>query len=139
MHANRIVFKLVLFINTMALEIAGKIIQILPEQTGNGKNGPWTKQDFIIETQEQYPRKICFSAWNDKASQVKSFNNGTLVNVSFNAESREFNGRWYTDLKIWKIESQTTQVQGQTAPDPTEMYEPLAPGELTSEPNDLPF
>lgn len=123
----------------MALEIAGKIIQILPEQTGNGKNGPWTKQDFVIETREQYPRKVCFSAWNDKASQVKSLTNGSLVNVSFNAESREFNGRWYTDLKVWKLETQTAQAQGQPAPDPTEMYEPLSPGELAPEPNDLPF
>jgi hypothetical protein len=123
----------------MALEISGKIIQILPEQSGTGKNGPWTKQDFVIETQEQYPRKVCFSAWGDKASQVKALAMGTLVNVSFNAESREFNGKWYTDLRMWKMDVQSA---GQAAPPlagDTEMLEPISPGEVAQEPDDLPF
>lgn len=120
----------------MPLEISGKVIQVLPEQTGTGKNGQWVKQEFIIETQEQYPRKVCFSAWGEKASVVKNLKPGILVNVSFNAESREFNGRWYTDLRAWKID----QSQAASAPapsDPGEMLEPLSPGE--SEPDDLPF
>jgi len=56
----------------MALELSGKIIQLLAEQTGTGKNGQWLRQDFIIETQEQYPRKVCFSAWGDKVSLLKT-------------------------------------------------------------------
>ena len=63
----------------MALEISGKLLQILPEQTGTGKNGQWIKQDFIIETQEQYPRKVCFSAWGDKAALVKNLENRFTV------------------------------------------------------------
>lgn len=118
----------------MALEISGKVLQILPEQTGTGKNGQWIRQDFIIETQEQYPRKICFSGWGEKAGIIKNLKPGAMVNVSFNAESREFNGRWYTDLRAWKID----QASGSSpAPDLPEMLEPLPPGE--SEPNDLPF
>jgi hypothetical protein len=89
----------------MALELTGKLVSLLPEQTGTGKNGNWVKQDFVIETTEQYPKKICFSAWGDKAAQVKSLQAGQTVKVSFNAESREFNGKWYTDLRIWKLES----------------------------------
>lgn len=88
----------------MALEISGKVIQILPEQTGTGKNGQWSRQDFVIETQEQYPRKVCFSAWGEKASLVKALKSDTSVNVSFNVESREYNGKWYTDLRVWKID-----------------------------------
>jgi hypothetical protein len=89
----------------MALEITGKVITLLPEQTGAGKNGNWVKQDFVIETTEQYPKKVCFSAWGDKAAQIKTLQTGQVVKVSFNAESREFNGKWYTDLRIWKLES----------------------------------
>src|SRR5512145_1365327 len=120
----------------MALEISGKVMQILPEQTGTGKNGQWVKQDFIIETQEQYPKKVCFSAWGDKALQVKSLKTDTLVNVSFNAESREYNGRWYTDLRAWKIDTAFASAP-QPAASPADFLEPLAPAD-ENEPNDLP-
>lgn len=120
----------------MALELSGKLVQILPEQTGTGKNGQWIKQDFIVETQEQYPRKVCFSAWGDKAAIVKNLKDGVQVNVSFNAESREFNGKWYTDLRAWKIDTQSFP-SSQQAADQFDVLEPLSPGE--QEPNDLPF
>jgi hypothetical protein len=55
----------------MANELSGKVMLILPEQTGTGKNGQWSKQDFVIETEEQYPKKVCFSAWGEKVAQVK--------------------------------------------------------------------
>jgi hypothetical protein len=100
----------------MALEISGKIISILPEQTGAGKNGNWVKQDFVIETTDQYPKKVCFSAWGDKAAQVKGLLPGLSVKVSFNAESREFNGKWYTDLRIWKLETNSGNTGGQHIP-----------------------
>jgi hypothetical protein len=90
----------------MALELSGKVVAILQEQTGTGKNGVWVRQDFVVETSEQYPKKICFSAWGDKAAIVKNLTPGTSVKVAFNAESREYNGRWYTDLRTWKIETQ---------------------------------
>ncbi len=89
----------------MAHELTGKVLQVLPEQTGTGRNGQWSRQDFIVETQEQYPKKVCFSAWGDKVSQLKTFKTDDIVKVSFNIESREFNGRWYTDLRVWKIET----------------------------------
>jgi hypothetical protein len=121
----------------MALEISGKLLQILPEQTGTGKNGQWNRQDFILETQEQYPRKVCISAWGEKAGLVKSLKPGALINVSFNVESREFNGKWYTDLRAWKIESSGAQeTSAQPVADVMDHLEPLLPGE---EPNDLPF
>jgi hypothetical protein len=89
----------------MALEITGKVVTLLQEQTGTGKNGNWVKQDFVIETVEQYPKKVCFSSWGDKAALVKGLQAGQNVKVSFNVESREFNGKWYTDLRIWKLET----------------------------------
>ena len=92
----------------MALEISGVLIQKLPQETGQGKNGPWVKQNFIIETQEQINRKICVSAWGDKADSVNQFAIGTFLKIAINIESREFNGRWYTDVRAWKIETAAT-------------------------------
>lgn len=89
----------------MNFEIQGTVVHLLPEQTGSGKNGAWIKKDFVIETiDQQFNKKISFSAWGDKAEQVKTLNVGENVKVSFNIESREFNNKWYTDLRIWKLE-----------------------------------
>jgi len=124
----------------MALEISGRVVQLLPEQTGTGKNGQWTKHDFIIETGEQYPRKVCFSAWGDKAGLVKSLQQGAFVKVSFNIESREFNNRWYTDLRVWKIEGgEETVAPGASAMAADDLLEPLSPGESGGEDDGLPF
>ena len=87
----------------MNTEIEGKIIKILSEQTGEGKFGKWIKQEFIIETLDQYPKKVCFSTWGDKTDILKQLKEGDSVIISFNPESREYNERWYTDLKAWKI------------------------------------
>jgi hypothetical protein len=88
----------------MALDITGKIVKVMPEQSGAGKKGTWVKQEFVIETAEQYPKKICCSAWGDKVETLRSFSEGDVVKVSFNLESREYNERWYTDVRAWKIE-----------------------------------
>jgi hypothetical protein len=90
----------------MALELTGRLIQVMPEQSGTGKAGPWTKQEFVIETLDTYPRKVCFNIWNGKGGDLKSMQEGDMLKVSFNAESRDYNGRWYTDLKAWKLENQ---------------------------------
>ena len=84
------------------MDISGKIIQLLPVQTGQGKNGTWKKQDFILETGDQYPKKVCIAVWGDKIN-MSNFKIGDPVEVSFDVESREYNGRWYTDVKAWKI------------------------------------
>lgn len=85
------------------MELVGKIIKILPLQEGQGANGPWKKQDFIIETEEQYPKKVCFNAWGDKITQF-NLQEGQSYKVSINIESREYNERWYTDVRAWKVE-----------------------------------
>jgi hypothetical protein len=86
----------------LPMEITGKIIKILPLQTGTGKNGTWKKQDFVIETTAQIARKVCFSLWGDKIDQF-NLKEGEDAEVSFDLESREYNNRWYTEAKAWKI------------------------------------
>ncbi|MEG1555482.1 MAG: DUF3127 domain-containing protein [Bacteroidales bacterium] len=89
----------------MSLEITGRLIQKLELQSGVGKTGnSWQKQEFVIETIEQYPKKICANLWGDKIEMLSPLNVGDTVMVSFALESREFNGKWYTDVKAWKIE-----------------------------------
>lgn len=87
----------------MAMELKGKVIQILPAQTGMGKKGQWKKQEFIVETQAQYPKKVCLSVWGDKIDQF-NLSVEDMVNVSVDLESREYNGRWYTEARAWKVE-----------------------------------
>jgi hypothetical protein len=86
------------------MEIQGKIIQLLPEQSGAGKNGTWRKREYVLETQDQYPKKVCFNLWGEKIDQ-NPVAIGDNVKVLFDLESREFNGKWYTDVKAWKIET----------------------------------
>ena len=76
---------------------------MLAEQNGQGRNGTWRKREYVIETQDQYPKKVCFNMWGDRIDQFQ-MKEGDLVNVFFDIESREFNGRWYTDVRAWKVE-----------------------------------
>lgn len=86
------------------MNITAKLIQILPMQTGTGKNGSWRKQEYIFETETQYPKKICISLWGDKIDENKVAI-GQKYDVAFDLESKEFNGKWYTEVRAWKITS----------------------------------
>ena len=84
------------------MEIKGKIVEILPEKSGQSANGEWRKQEYVLETDSNYPKKICFMAWGDKIGEF-NLKQGDSVEVSVDLESREYNGRWYTDVKAWKV------------------------------------
>jgi hypothetical protein len=85
-----------------AQKISGVMFKVLPKQSGSGKKGEWVKQDFVIGTSGQYPTNVVFQVWGDKISQIPE--TGTEVTVFYNPESREYGEKWYTDLKVWKIE-----------------------------------
>jgi hypothetical protein len=125
----------------MALEIAGKLVQVQPEVTGTGKNGNWVKQDFIIETvNEQFPKKVCFTVWGDKTQILKSLKPGMQLNVSFNLESREYNGKWYSDIKAWKIDVNPNASQSENAePINSSSYNDLSLDAGNGSKDDLPF
>ena len=136
----------------MALELTGKLIKVLAPQTGTGKNGNWVKQDFIIETIEQYPKKVAMSAWGDKAEDIKKYGLGDVLRVSINLESREYNERWYTEARAWRIEDEIAanknrpeQASGQQAQGDNFGFEPYTPSATkVGEPapavdDDLPF
>jgi hypothetical protein len=95
----------------MALEIVGKVQQMLPQQSGIGKNGTsWSKREFVIETIEQYPRKVCISVWGEKSDSLEQQHPvGSMVKASISIESREYNGKWYTDVRAWRIDAATEE------------------------------
>ncbi|MGB3619683.1 MAG: DUF3127 domain-containing protein [Catalinimonas sp.] len=88
----------------MSLDITGKVIKVLDEVSGQGRNGTWVKREFVVETPGQYPKSVCFTCWGDRANTVSQLQPGDEVTVSFDPESREYNDRWFTDLKAWRIE-----------------------------------
>lgn len=98
----------------MALDITGKIVQLMPVQSGTSARGGWSKQEIIIETEEQYPKKVCISLWGDKVKDIEGVQPGEVITVSVNIESREFNGRWYTDVRAWRIQRNAAE-QSQSA------------------------
>lgn len=125
----------------MSMDVKGRLIQILPLQTGTSKSGnSWSKQDFVIETEEQFPKKVCFTLFGDKVSLLNGLSAGDQIDVSFNLESREFNGKWYSNINAWKINpvipqgNQTPAYSVDDIPPP-----PEEPGEMEPPYNDLPF
>lgn len=85
------------------MEISAKLYKVYPPETGEGKNGQWKKQFFVVETADQYPKKICFEVWNDKVA-LGQISEGTPVKVFFDPESREWQGRWFTSLRAWRLD-----------------------------------
>ncbi len=122
------------------MEISGSILNILPEQSGEGKNGTWRKQDFIIETEGQFPKTVCITVWGDKIDQF-ALKQGERITASVNVESREFNGRWYTDVKAWKIDRVEAAAGFGGQEQPPFMDSPLPPEAppASAEEDDLPF
>ena len=115
------------------MQLTAKLVQLLPLQTGTGKNGQWKKQDIIVETEATYPKKICVSVWGDKID-ASGLQPGNLLKIDFDVESREFNGRWYTDVKAWKIE-----VAGSSSSTVAEKTGANLGPENTGNDDDLPF
>lgn len=87
----------------MDLQVSGTVKQILEEQSGEGKNGSWKKQDFILETPGKYPKLVCITQWGDQIDK-NNISEGETITAYIDLQSREFKGRWYTDVKAWKIE-----------------------------------
>ena len=124
------------------LTISGRIDSVLPLQQGTSKAGnPWKKQGYILDTGGQYPKKVCFSLFGDKIDQFP-IQVGQDVTVSIGIESREFNGRWYTEVNAWNV-TYSGQAQPQApAPQPPVVQPSPVPVPQTPQQQavgDLPF
>ena len=129
------------------MEITGKVLEVLPLQTGTGAKGVWKKQEVVFDQGGQFPKKIVIAFWGQLADT--QFTIGQTMNISVDCESREFNGRWYTDVKCWKILSSVEpqpnqqQPQGQRQPKYNSASEArqaaIDNSKFAPQPDDLPW
>lgn len=117
------------------MELKGKIIDVLEEKSGSSARGPWRKQEYVIEIPGDYPKKVCFMVWGDKIDDFK-IAQGNELTVHFDLESREYNGRWYTDVKAWKVEQPQ---QGQDEQPPVGEEPPAWEEQAPMMDDDIPF
>ncbi len=102
------------------MEIKGKVIQVMAVTSGSGPRGDWAKQDFVLETGDKYPKKICMTLWGQENIDKYDLVEGMTVTAFLEIESREYNGKWYTNVKAWKI-----QWDEQKRPDFPKKQEPV--------------
>ena len=87
------------------MEIIGKVVRLGTLTEGTSARGPWRKQDLIIETEEQYPRTVCLTCWTNQIEEIQKFAPGQTIKAQIEISSREFNGKWYTDVRVWRFDS----------------------------------
>lgn len=128
------------------MEIIGKVVAVLEIQSGTSKKGSeWKKRDFVIETlDEKFPKKVCFTLFGDRADACPSID--SVVNVAFDIDAHEYNGKWFNSVNAWKVEpanaqQQAAQQQAEPAPQQSSPA-PVAnsnPAPSNSSSTDLPF
>ena len=126
------------------MELAGKVIAVLEPRGGVSKTGnEWKVQEYVIETHDQYPRRMCFDVFG--ADKIQQFNiqMGEELNVSFDIDAREWNGRWFNSIRAWRVD-RTPAAGGQPVPPAgAAQFPPVnaAPANFTAsdEKDDLPF
>ena len=123
------------------MELAGRVIAVLEPKGGTSRNGnEWKVQEYVIETHDQYPRRMCFDVFGD--DKIKQFNIqvGEELNVSFDIDAREWQGRWFNSIRAWKVErvgAGTPMAPGAPVPPPAPSATPeFTPGDAK---DDLPF
>lgn len=126
------------------MELAGRVIAVLEPKGGTSRNGnEWKVQEYVIETHDQYPRRMCFDVFGD--DKIKQFNIqvGEELNVSFDIDAREWQGRWFNSIRAWKVERVAAPQMGAPEPAPEAPFPPAsaAPADFaaTDEKDDLPF
>lgn len=126
-----------------AIYIEGQITAILPETRGVGQRGEWVSQDFVLKTDDNYPKNICFTILGADKIKEANIRIGDVVSIGVNLESREFKGRWYTSIKAWSVKKKSKgQAAKQAPPAPTpQPSQPTQTQTSSSADNtdDLPF
>jgi len=124
------------------MELNGKVLKLGSLLEGQSSRGAWRKQELIIETTDNFPRKICLLCWNDRVDQIANLQPGQQIKVQISIESREYNNRWYTDVTARQIEILGAQpaVKHPTPPEPQQYPQEGFENEIQSDNgDDLPF
>ena len=86
------------------MERQGKIIAVLPERSGVSARGEWKAGSYVLETHDQFPRKMMFDVFGaDRLAQF-AIKAGEEVLVSFDIDAREYNGRWFNSIRAWNVQ-----------------------------------
>jgi hypothetical protein len=122
----------------MDLKITGKVTNILEEMTGEGRNGPWRKQEFVLETEGDYPKQVCIVQWGDNIDKF-AIREGERLTAYIDIQSREYNGRWYTDVKAWRVDRDNVDAGAEGPPSFAGEPFPEPPSDSDAVEDDLPF
>ena len=100
------------------MQITGTLVQKLEKINGKSANGEWQKQEFIISVGDKYPKQVCLSAWGERCDELENIQIGDTVTAELEISSREYNGKWYTEVRVWKFQNinQAPKVQENTQP-----------------------
>jgi hypothetical protein len=89
------------------LVVLGKISKVLDKVSGTSKSSgkDWVKQEFVLKTDDQYNNLYAFTLFGDeKVENFGKYNKvGDTVKVSFNVNTNEYNGKYFTSLNAWSI------------------------------------
>ena len=125
------------------MEFEGVVWRVLPQIKGTSARGEWVKQEVVFELPGEFSRKICVGFWGDRAQEAATLKPGETITVSANVESREYNGRWYTEVRAWRINRKSA---AEPQPMTTDNLPPLdtfsteeSASSSASEVDDLPF
>ena len=103
------------------MQVNGKFVQNLPKSEGESQRGHWVRGGFVIEVGDEYPRKVAFSLFGeDRVKMAEAISVGFPVQVTFSPESREYNGKWYTDLRATSITPLAQMPAAAPAPAPSQ-------------------
>jgi hypothetical protein len=96
------------------MELKAKIVQVLPVTGGTSTTGKdWKSQQVIVETFGEYPKKVCLKTFN---KFIDEFKVGQTCTFHLNLESREYNGKWYNDINVWKYDKEGEEVNNEPQP-----------------------
>ena len=127
------------------MELQGRVIAVLEPRGGVSKSGnEWKVQEYVIETHDQYPRRMCFDVFGTDKIQQFNIQMGEELKVSFDIDAREWQGRWFNSIRAWKVERVAAdggQMPPVAPPFPPLNAAPSAPADFsaTDEKDDLPF
>ena len=95
------------------MEIQGKVIAVLPERSGVSARGEWKSQTYVIETQEQYPKKMAFDVFGADRIASFSIHSGEVINVSFDIDAHEYQGRYFNQIRALNVTKVSQQASAQ--------------------------
>ena len=122
------------------MELSGKVIAVLEPRGGVSKTGnAWKVQEYVIETHDQYPRKMCFDVFGEDKINQFNIQVGEELTVHFDIDAREWQGRWFNSIRAWKVDRATQGPDAPFAPSDAVPFPPVPEFNPGDEKDDLPF